>query len=235
MILLRAQLTSRAGSITWSEYWSAQKPGSSGMMSTMYTQMNCCHRLRDSDDDWAGAKDCVCRPIVNYRTIHACALSSACTAASRDIANARAKIVAATSKPVTQACSKALSDAICSYHFWGCSDNFPEEVYNNVCLDVCAALENSCRFIPAQMPCRTAPLHAHFAPTLCADPVPHANRSQFGFDVSLSNFTRGMFFHRGCKGFNGTAAQDCTRPSPASKPLSHAAINLSLILILLTL
>jgi hypothetical protein len=101
--------------------------------------------MRDSDDDWAGATDCVCRRIVNYRTIHACGLSSACSAAARDIKNAQAKIIAATNKPVTQACSAALDAAICSYHFWGCSDNFPEEVYNNVCLDVCSALENSCR------------------------------------------------------------------------------------------
>jgi hypothetical protein len=58
----------------------------------------------------------------------------------------------------------------------------------------------------------------------------------FGFDVSLSNFTKGMYYHRGCLGFNGTFAQDCTRPSPAVEPLLHtAAPALSLLLMLLAL
>ncbi len=107
--------------------------------------MDCCQRLGDDDSSWAGAVDCVCRPVVKYKTIHACGLSSACTAAARDISSAQAKITAFTNKPVTEACAAALNDALCSYHFWGCSGNFPEEVYNNVCLDVCTALETSCR------------------------------------------------------------------------------------------
>jgi hypothetical protein len=138
-------LTFRADSITWADYWSAQKPGGSGSYSNLFTKMKCCQRLGDDDASWAGAVDCVCRPIVKYRTIHACGLSSACTAAARDIKNAQAKIAAFTNLPVTKACTAALNDAMCSYHFWGCSGNFPEEVYNNVCLDVCTALETSCR------------------------------------------------------------------------------------------
>jgi hypothetical protein len=138
-------VTFYADSITWAEYWSAQKPGSSGTFSDLYRKISCCQSLSDDDGAWAGATDCVCRRTVKYRTVHACGLSSACTAAARDIKNAQAKIVAFTKKPVTQACSKALDDAICSYHFWGCSGNFPEEVYNNVCQDVCSALETSCR------------------------------------------------------------------------------------------
>ncbi len=120
--------------------------------------MNCCQRLGDDDGAWAGAKDCVCRRVVNYRTIHACAVSSACAAAARDIKNARRRVTEFTNKPVTAACSKALDDAICSYHFWGCSNNFPEEVYNNVCLDVCTQLENSCRW-PQPFPSFLPTLH----------------------------------------------------------------------------
>jgi hypothetical protein len=181
--------------------------------------MSCCQSLGDDDGAWAGATDCVCRRIVKYRTVHACGLKSACTAANRDIKNAQAKIIAFTQKPVTQACSAALYDAICSYHFWGCSGNFPEEVYNNVCLDVCSALETSCRRV-------TPRASVLFLP-------PNALRSQFGFDVSLSNFTLGMYFHRGCRGFNGTFAQDCTRPSFAEQPVLHAAMIAMVLLTLL--
>lgn len=160
--------------------------------------MSCCQRLSDDDGSWVGAKDCVCRRVVNYRTIHACAMSSACAAAARDIKNARKKITEFTNKPVTAACSKALDDAICSYHFWGCSDNFPEEVYNNVCLDVCTQLENACRSPPPFISRVFRPLFPAFFCNCC-----NGRRSQFGFDVTLSNFTRGMYFHRGCRGFNG--------------------------------
>jgi hypothetical protein len=61
----------------------------------------------------------------------------------------------------------------------------------------------------------------------------HAFCSQFGFDVTLSNFTLGMYFHRGCRGFNGTFAQDCTRPSLAQNPVMHTAVTTILLLLLL--
>lgn len=214
-------MTSPADSITWADYWSAQKPGSSGSYSDLYRKISCCQSLGDDDSAWAGATDCVCRRIVKYRTIHACGLSAACTAAARDIKNAITKITAFTKKSVTQACSTALNDAICSYHFWGCSDNFPEEVYNNVCLDVCQALETSCRWTIS----RASLVYVAF----------YAFRSQFGFDVTLSNFTRGMYYHRGCKGFNGTFAQDCTRPSLAEQRVLHPATAAVALLVLVAL
>ena len=138
-------LTYSADRITWADYWSAQKPGSSGSFSSFYTKYSCCQRLGSSDEAWAGAKDCVCRPYVKYRTVHACGLKAACSAADRDIKEAKARISDFTNKPVTQQCTSALYDALCSYHFWGCSGDYPEVVYNNVCLDVCTALETSCR------------------------------------------------------------------------------------------